>query len=115
MAKLLKIDAEGELHQAPVVRAFNLADKTKTAVLTGTEFEDHELWLVSSSEAELVGTLHEKEYKKLRHTRNLILSCDKTSFDYMPKSKVGTKLVGRIADFNSEQTYAYSIAADARI
>lgn len=78
MAKLkLKNTFDCSTHEVELIRPFNLTDGAVLA-LTGSDFDDHELWLLHGSGlANLVGTLPEHEYKHLRRSKHLSLEFGK--------------------------------------
>ena len=65
-----------------LLRFFQLSKSCFLAV-TGSDFDDHELWHLNDGDAELLGTATEETFKHLKRTRNLELTIDSTHLAWL--------------------------------
>ena len=94
-----------------VIRAFQLSD-TEGLILTGNDFDDHELWLLDNDAAELLGTLTEESYKHLRRSKNLLLFVGNSNFNWVNlDSRRDSTLTGKFVSSSMlRDAYTYTQA-----
>ena len=103
----------GEALGLLLIRDF-VTEGSNCLALCGTEFEDHDLWLINSRTkvASLIGTFATEEaYKKVRRTHHLTLKCDKPPFDHLEEKFRGKVLVAHRPNFttlDSATVYSYA-------
>ena len=113
-AKSIKLrnSFDNDVHDVNVIRAFQISEN-EGLLLIGDDLDNHELWLIDTDSAELLGTLKEPDYKSLRRAKNLMLYVGVgVNFDFVAiKDRLSTNIVGRqISSSLLREMYTYTQA-----